>query len=167
MAMRSILIFVAVVLLWLSVPWAMSLGIPASELDYWARRGQWGDMFGAVNALFSGLAFAGLIWAIRLQSQELGLQRKELALQRSEMAASRTELAKQVAAQEALFRAFAAQVAVAAANAEIQAIHWDSYEVNATTSARTKYAKPVREIANRLNAMHNDLLKPSAPPAQL
>ena len=31
------------------------------------ERGQFGDMFGAVNALFSGLAFAGLILTLILQ----------------------------------------------------------------------------------------------------
>lgn len=40
--------------------------------------GQFGDMFGATNALFSGLAFVGIIVAIIIQSEELGLQRKEL-----------------------------------------------------------------------------------------
>lgn len=40
--------------------------------------GEFGDMFGASNALFSGLAFVGVIIAILLQSQELKLQRKEL-----------------------------------------------------------------------------------------
>ena len=31
------------------------------------KRGEFGDSFGVVNALFSGLAFAGVIWAIILQ----------------------------------------------------------------------------------------------------
>lgn len=43
-----------------------------------ANRGLFGDKFGAPNALFSGLAFVGIIYAILLQRQELGLQRKEL-----------------------------------------------------------------------------------------
>ena len=42
------------------------------------ERGQFGDMFGAVNALFSGLAFAGLILTLILQRKELTLQRDEL-----------------------------------------------------------------------------------------
>lgn len=42
------------------------------------QRGNFGDMFGAVNALFSGLAFAGLIYAILLQKEELELQRNEI-----------------------------------------------------------------------------------------
>jgi Putative phage abortive infection protein len=51
-----------------------------------------GDMFGVVNALFSGLAFSGLIFAIFLQREELRLQREELKLQRLETAATREEI---------------------------------------------------------------------------
>lgn len=42
------------------------------------QRGIFGDKFGAINALFSGLAFAGIIFTILLQSKELRLQREEL-----------------------------------------------------------------------------------------
>lgn len=45
---------------------------------WWATKnqgGQFGDSFGVVNALFSGLAFAGVIFAILLQKKELELQR--------------------------------------------------------------------------------------------
>jgi len=41
-------------------------------------RGTFGDMFGAVNSLFSGLAFVGVVFAILLQREELQLQREEL-----------------------------------------------------------------------------------------
>ncbi len=40
-------------------------------------RGTFGDMFGSVNALFSGLAFAGIIVTILLQRKELALQRQD------------------------------------------------------------------------------------------
>jgi hypothetical protein len=33
--------------------------------------GQFGDTFGAINALFSGLAFAGVIYTLRLQQREI------------------------------------------------------------------------------------------------
>ncbi len=59
------------------------------------ERGQFGDMFGAVNALFSGLAFAGLIITLILQRRELELQRQELALTRKEMEDQTTEFEKQ------------------------------------------------------------------------
>jgi hypothetical protein len=42
------------------------------------KRGTFGDMFGSVNALFSGLALAGIILTILLQRKELKLQREEL-----------------------------------------------------------------------------------------
>ncbi len=41
-------------------------------------RGTFGDMFGSINALFSGLALAGIILTILLQRKELKLQRQEL-----------------------------------------------------------------------------------------
>src|SRR5918994_4689704 len=49
------------------------------------ERGQFGDLFGGVNALFTGLAFAGVIYTILLQSNELELQREELRLNREEL----------------------------------------------------------------------------------
>jgi hypothetical protein len=58
-------------------------------------RGTFGDMFGAVNALFSGLAFAGVIVAILMQRSELELQRRELTLTREELRGQREALEKQ------------------------------------------------------------------------
>ena len=68
----------------------------------WASRGQFGDMFGSVNALFSGLALFGIIIAIFLQKQDLELQRKELAL-------TREELKRTAEAQERSQQAFSEQ----------------------------------------------------------
>jgi len=48
------------------------------------ERGTFGDMFGSVNALFSGLALGGIIFSIFLQRSELRLQRKELKDTRKE-----------------------------------------------------------------------------------
>ena len=59
------------------------------------QRGQFGDMFGAVNALFAGLAFAGVIGAIILQRNELRLQREELKLTRKEMRGQNEQLMAQ------------------------------------------------------------------------
>ncbi|NQX57523.1 hypothetical protein [Paenibacillus qinlingensis] len=58
-------------------------------------RGTAGDMFGAINSLFTGLAFAGIIFTIIIQRQELSLQREELKLQREVVARSTAELAGQ------------------------------------------------------------------------
>ena len=59
------------------------------------ERGQFGDMFGAVNALFSGLAFAGLIITLILQKTELSLQRDELEQTRDELKNQRKEFETQ------------------------------------------------------------------------
>jgi hypothetical protein len=48
------------------------------------ERGTFGDMFGSINSLFSGLALAGIILTILLQRKELKLQRKELTETRQE-----------------------------------------------------------------------------------
>ena len=56
---------------------------------------QFGDRFEAVNALFAGLAFAGVIFAIILQWQELGLQRQELKDTRAEIEGQKKTLQKQ------------------------------------------------------------------------
>lgn len=50
-----------------------------------ATAGQFGDMFGAVNSLFSGFALAGVVVAILMQKEELELQRKELVFTRAEL----------------------------------------------------------------------------------
>lgn len=54
-----------------------------------------GDSFGAVNALFSGFALAGIILTILMQREELKLQRNELKLTREEMQLTRDEFITQ------------------------------------------------------------------------
>lgn len=63
-------------------------------------RGSFGDMFGGINALFSGLAMAGVIIAIILQKTELGLQREELELTRKELAKTATANKQQAEIQK-------------------------------------------------------------------
>lgn len=55
-------------------------------------RGTFGDMFGGLNALFSGLAFAGIIFTIYMQRKELALQREELKLTRNTLESQRMEM---------------------------------------------------------------------------
>ncbi|SMO68082.1 hypothetical protein [Gracilimonas mengyeensis] len=81
-------LFVAVVLIQLIFGSIIFL-----SFDSWRIRGVFGEMFGAVNTLFAGLAFAGVIYAILLQ-------RKELALQRAELQLTREELRKSAEAQQ-------------------------------------------------------------------
>ena len=71
------------------------LWFPGDTETIWAKRGQFGDVFGVVNALFSGLAFAGIIYTILLQREELREQRTELALTRAEFEEQNSTLAAQ------------------------------------------------------------------------
>tara|TARA_R110002072_G_scaffold75624_3_gene177871 strand:+ start:788 stop:1903 length:1116 start_codon:yes stop_codon:yes gene_type:complete len=66
--------FFMVLCLWIiNLSYGLSLA-PDSE----NTRGIFGDMFGAVNALFSGLAFAGIILTLYMQRKELELTRKDV-----------------------------------------------------------------------------------------
>jgi hypothetical protein len=60
-----------------------------------SHSGEFGDMFGGVNALFSGLAFVGVIYAILLQRRELQYQREELEQTRREIKGQREQLEAQ------------------------------------------------------------------------
>lgn len=75
----------------------LAVGFTPTIVYQWAElgaeaRGQFGDQFGMTNALFSGLAFLGVIIAISLQSQELAAQRKELKLSHEELMLTRMEM---------------------------------------------------------------------------
>ena len=88
---KTLLIAVLIVLAILMLSWAfIDYLIPSST-----ERGAFGDKFGAVNALFSGLAFAGLIVTLLYQKEELKLQREELAETRKELNAQRLEFQEQ------------------------------------------------------------------------
>lgn len=74
-----ILVFI-VTLLWLG-----SICLLPKYYPNLQDRGTFGDSFGAINSLFSGLAFACIIYTILLQRKELRLQRQELADTRAEL----------------------------------------------------------------------------------
>lgn len=149
--------FLVPILIVLVVIGALIINFYAGNLffDTWAERGQFGDLFGSVNALFAGLAFAGLIYAILLQRQELGLQREELRLQRREMVASREQLAAQAEAQNALFHATVGQIQVAASQARIEAIKMGT-PTQHTASVRKSVSR-IQEQANHIEALASRL----------
>lgn len=64
---------------------------PIQEISV-EKSGVFGDSFGLLTSLFSGLAFAGLIITIIMQKEELSLQRQELSLTRNELAGQKEEL---------------------------------------------------------------------------
>ncbi|WP_053978180.1 hypothetical protein [Mangrovimonas xylaniphaga] len=82
------ILLVIVVAVWILSIYAVQLFLPKLE-----DKALLGDSFGTINSLFSGLAFAGIIYTILLQ-------RKELALQRQELKETRLELERSANAQE-------------------------------------------------------------------
>ena len=137
------IIAVAIVMLWL-----VNLGTPWIFGPDWQTRGQVGDSFGSINALFSGLAFAALIVTIWMQRHELALQREELALQREEMAKSRAEIATQARIQRAALLVAIAQARITAMEADIRAEEMDSTSKN--PGGRDQYSNRIRLAAQEM-----------------
>lgn len=77
---KELWFFPVVLLIFFGSWWYLSTFHPNTQ-----ERGTFGDQFGIVNALFSGLAFAGLLYTIILQRKDLNLQYKELEDNRNEL----------------------------------------------------------------------------------
>ena len=80
------ILFVLVIALWYFSWQYIDNSVNSTEcgLSDTEARGLFGDKFGAINALFSALAFAGIIFTIFLQKRELKLQREEMEETRGE-----------------------------------------------------------------------------------
>lgn len=98
------LFMIGIVLIWFLFPWTLS------HLAKWlewniqnsddTNFGTFGDTFGALNTLFSGLAFATLIITLILQRRELQLQRKAVEAQQLEIQKSNDIAEQQVTITE-------------------------------------------------------------------
>ncbi len=87
-------IWIVVAIVGVLALWCLSWWLISEYIDP-KNQGTFGDMFGAVNALFSGLAFAGLIITLLYQREELKLQREELQETRKELKGQREEFEEQ------------------------------------------------------------------------
>lgn len=109
----------------------------------WQDRGTFGDMFGALNALFAGLAFAGLIAAILLQRAELELQRLDLVETRKELSRAADAQAK---SQEALDRqAKNTELAARLQSLSTLVAFYDKRIAEVEPLARVQHALPARQ----------------------
>ena len=64
------------------VIWAASALLLYWSVEDFSKSGTFGDSFGVLNTLFSGLALAGIIVSIKMQNDEMREQRKELQKQK-------------------------------------------------------------------------------------
>lgn len=83
--------------------------------------GVFGDMFGAFNAFFAGLAFLGVVYTIFLQTKQVEMQSEELRLQRKELEQTREELRRSADAQDASRRALEKQIELLTISTEMSA----------------------------------------------
>ena len=128
------------------VPIVAAVFVVAMSLGYWwsvcrflptpEHRAAFGDMFGGLGAVFSGLAFAGLIVAIVLQGRELKLQREELQLTRSEMELARQQYSKSAEAQEELVEKQLLTARIQGVAAIVQGRYQYAAALGANSSAR-------------------------------
>ena len=137
------------------IVWGSSFLVVYYKLNSWTDRGTFGDTFGGINALFSGLAFAGIIYTILLQ-------RKELALQRQELADTRIELKRSADAQEKSEQALNSQIETMKITSKLNALNslFEAYSakeektrtLNLTESNKAKEKKEMflSEIENTL-----------------
>lgn len=91
----ALLTFGGVFILWLVV----GFGPPLIWRELQSRA-LWGDAFGLVGALFSGLAFAGVLVTLYFQNRELEIQSAEIVRAREGMQEQREIVAKQLASIE-------------------------------------------------------------------
>ena len=88
---REKLIFVFVIIAVVSA-WLFFPSFLTRCYDDILEKGAYGDTYGTVNALFTALAFVGVIATIYLQRKELILQRRVLELTRDELEGQREQL---------------------------------------------------------------------------
>lgn len=109
-----VILIAAVTATWWLLPPLLMPGL--TELNH---RGVYGDSFGSVNALFTGLAFSGIIFTILLQQREIRLQRADFKEQLNEMLESRKEMKMQN-------RLLIVQIEAAIANTTAKAIELEA-----------------------------------------
>lgn len=140
--------------------WIFSVVIIIGVIDDWPDRGAFGDLFGAVNALFSGLAFAGLIYTIVLQ-------KKDLETQRIEIAQNRAELKKSAKAQQKSEKALTEQVVQMKLSAKLNALNTiiNYYNIRiadisnseeTTLKLKEKRRETIKEIDQLINRIGDD-----------
>ena len=119
----------------------------------YSSNGEFGDMFGSVNTLFSGLAFGGIIYTIYQQRAEFRLQREELQLQREEVAKTNQELEAQVRSiniqrfENTFFHM------VSLHNEITKSLH-----IDANTTGRNVFIKYYRSLVSGREGARNNLL---------
>jgi hypothetical protein len=147
-----VLLFLGVLALWTATPFVIFYFYSQP-----ADAGPFGNLFGSINALFSGLAFAGLIYVVLLQRRELEFQRLELQATREEMKLARIEAERSASAQEAAARLSAITTLVEHFRSRIQQIQSSLRVQDASLRAGFRERDPTAEEQSELNEINRHL----------
>ncbi|MDR1746941.1 MAG: hypothetical protein LBR49_06685 [Tannerella sp.] len=80
---------IAIIIIAICLIYPLVLFLINGTMD-WSKSGTFGDSYGALNTLFSGLAFAGVIVTFLIQKHELSFQREEMEETRREFLLNRS-----------------------------------------------------------------------------
>jgi len=100
----------------------------AADLKSITDKGLFGDSYGSVTSLFTGLAFAALIFTIILQQREIKLQREDFLSQLEEMKLSRQDVNRQTDVYEKQVRLGIAELKLRAREVKIEYIKMESLQ---------------------------------------
>ncbi len=148
---------IVVLTVWWKVPQCLGNGLsPATDT------GTFGDNFGSVNALFTGLAFAGLVFSILLQQRQIRLQRADFLSQLKEMEGSRKSVEDQnqlLAVQNQLLRG---QTDVSLVELEANAMQLDAQADELEVRRAGAYSGPqgtnrIKEMRDRANELRKKI----------
>lgn len=89
--LRMAIVFAAVVGIYLLFVNFLISDQPYLHLPDKFREGTFGDSFGSLNALFSGLAFAGLVITLLMQRKDLAAQRRDIEVARQQASHQKIE----------------------------------------------------------------------------
>nr|WP_323778395.1 putative phage abortive infection protein [Amylibacter sp.] len=81
------------ILLWVA-NFAIALYL-SGEGTFIGDRGTFGDVFGAVNSIFTGMAFIGVVYSIAMQREELAVARSEMKQTKEILAAQQKNITEQ------------------------------------------------------------------------
>ncbi len=151
--------FLIIAIIFVFIIWISSGLTIYHLLDNWSDRGTMGDMFGAVNALFSGLAFATLLYTLQLQREEIKLNRTEITLNRNELSKS---VKAQQESQEVLKQQVAQTHLTAQLNAMNTVINYYNNQIESNKSskdtidkARTKRKLMIQKIDDLIDELED------------
>ena len=117
--------------------------------------GVFGDSFGLLTSLFSGLAFAGLIITIVMQKEELALQREDLSLTRTELKGQKEEFAiqnetlKNQRFENTFFHLLSLH------NQNVDSLHYDSSRTRKERKGRECFPDCIRELMLDVTGSYN------------